>query len=301
VTPDDRPARAWARWAPLAAVAAVVAVLTAVLVPLALRRAPDDGAVAGSPSATGRAVPVEGVGHLTRGRDGRVSLCSMTITPGVEGAPPVCAGDAVAVIGADDATVLANPGRIRVEGTYRAGTLTLTRVIGPAPEEAGPPGRPPLPCAAPPGGWRPGNGFPNPGDELAASDRVASLVAADPRRYGGMWHWEADPTAGPAPGELEGAVVVKVVGTTGDLARARAELLAAYAGNLCVHAVRYSAADLDRIVERLTAAGITAGMDERLNKVRVSVVALDPPTATLLDEVGRDALFVEEPMLQWLE
>jgi hypothetical protein len=36
-------------------------------------------------------------------------------------------------------------------------------------------------------------------------------------------------------------------------------------------------------------------------RVRVSVTILDHQTAALLDEVGRDALILEEPLLRWLE
>jgi hypothetical protein len=37
------------------------------------------------------------------------------------------------------------------------------------------------------------------------------------------------------------------------------------------------------------------------NKVRVSVVALDPATVAVLDAAGRDAIILEEPLLQWLD
>jgi hypothetical protein len=301
----DRPGR----WIPTVGVAAAVAAatVTAVVVPLALRGAapgsagagaPGISAAAGSATATGRAVPVEGVGHLLRDTDGQIRLCSLAFTPGVKGAEPLCAGDRIAVAGADDAMVSANPGRIRIEGTYRAGMLSLSRVIGPAPEESSA-ADPPLPCATPRGGWARGNGFPD-GDDHDARAGVDRLTRAQPQRYGQAWTWGtgSDP---PAPGEVDPKVSVVVVGTTGDVARARADLSAVYGGNLCVHPVRYGAADLDRIVQRLTSAGITAGVDVRLSKVRVSVVVLDPPTAALLEEVGRDALIVEEPMLQWLE
>ena len=37
------------------------------------------------------------------------------------------------------------------------------------------------------------------------------------------------------------------------------------------------------------------------NKVRVKVIALDPATSALLDDVGREALIIDEPLLQWLD
>jgi hypothetical protein len=44
-----------------------------------------------------------------------------------------------------------------------------------------------------------------------------------------------------------------------------------------------------------------ANVDVIENKVRVKVVALDPATGAVLDEAGRDAIILEEPLLQWLD
>src|SRR5690606_17893263 len=100
----------------------------------------------------------------------------------------------------------------------------------------------------------------------------------------------------------DAAPMVYVVGTTGDVAAARAELEAHFGGNLCVHQVAYSAADLQAIADLLAATSTKPIQAEVLvmeNKVRVKVVALDPPTNALLDAVGRDALIVDEPLLRW--
>ena len=67
---------------------------------------------------------------------------------------------------------------------------------------------------------------------------------------------------------------------------ARAELSAIYPGNLCVHPVQYSASKLAGIAEQLRSVSSTPIQAEALvieNKVRVSVVALDPPTSAILD------------------
>jgi hypothetical protein len=95
-----------------------------------------------------------------------------------------------------------------------------------------------------------------------------------------------------------------VVGTTGDVDQARAELTAMYPGNLCVHQVAYSWTKLTEIADQLQSISSTPIQAEALvieNKVRVSVVALDPPTSAILDAVGRDALIIDEPLLKWLE
>jgi hypothetical protein len=130
---------------------------------------------------------------------------------------------------------------------------------------------------------------------------LQARVGADPERFTDLWegHPGGDPAGASAP-----AVKVMVVGTTGDLAADRAALAAGYPGNLCVHQVRYSAAGLRRIAERL--AGVPATPIEATpltteNRVLVKVVALDPATVAVLDQVGRDAVKLDEPLLQWLD
>jgi hypothetical protein len=291
-----------ARWVPVAAVAGVAVVLAAVLVPLALRRA--DGPARGSaqpesPSPSGRALPVEGVGTLVRNPDGQVRLCALVIRAGDTMA--LCGSLSVPTTGVDPGWLThttpsgqALSGRVRVEGTYRAGELAVTRMIGAAPDDQ-PERRPPaLPCAAPSGGWRPGSGL----DDNGA---LARFVEAHADRFADPWVFEG-PDTGAVPGETNAAFTVFVVGTTGDLDKARSELTALYGGNLCVSQVGYSRADLDRIAKRLHApSSIVAGVDVIANRVRVQVVALDPATNAMLDEAGRDALILDEPMLQWLE
>jgi hypothetical protein len=295
-----------ARWVPVATVAGVAVVLVAVLVPLAIRYGSDGAPAAGAsdpgpgtlPPDHGRALPVQGTGTLLRDGDGPIRLCATVVA--TRDLPPSRAGCgrvAVPVTGVDPSWLVntttggqAYSRPVRVEGAYRGGTLAASRVVeatidDPVPTE------PPVPCA-PPRGWLPGAGFSSPGDQIGAQEALAQEVADDPDRYNELW--EGHP----------GAAKVLVVGTTGDVDEDRARLGAIYPGNLCVHKVRYSASDLRSIVDRLNGEPSTpmeASPDPILNKVRVKVVALDPPTVAILDEVGRDALSVEEPMLQWLE
>jgi hypothetical protein len=300
------------RWAPVGAVAGVAVVLAAVLVPLMLRRADAPAGASGhpeSPPPTGRAVPVEGVGTLLRDPDGRVRLCATVIRSGdLDGTIALCGSLSVPATGVDRRWLThstpsgqALSDRIRVEGTYGAGILAVTRLIGPAPEDGPERYKPPaLPCAVPPGGWAPGYGLPGRLD-MGDTGPLDRFVEAHSDRFARPWVSEG-PDTGAVPGETNPAYSVFVVGTTGDVRDARSELRARYVGNLCVYHVRYSRADLDRIAKRLHApTSIVAGVDESSNRVRVHVVALDPATVARLDEVGRGALILGEPILQWLE
>jgi hypothetical protein len=59
---------------------------------------------------------------------------------------------------------------------------------------------------------------------------------------------------------------------------------------------------MTRGVDRLLAANsVCTDVERSYGRVRVSVTILDPQTAALPDEVGRDALILEEPLLRWLE
>jgi hypothetical protein len=300
--------RAVRRRAPVAALAAAV-VAAILLVPLAASRigAPSTGGPNTWPS-TGRSVPVEGFGLLFRDGDGPIRLCAgIGVTEDVP--PPsraFCGPVAVVTTGVDERILTESTergqrysGHLRVEGTYHAGTLAVSRVAPSLPEN-GPSETPAaVPCAPPENGWRPGMGLPLSGHELElAKAGFVERVRSEPERF--VEPWNGRPTT--APGVPSSSV--QVVGTTGDVAAAQAELAAIYAGNLCVHPVRFSASDLNRIVERLSAVSSTPIQAEAspiLDRVRVRVVALDPPTNAILDEVGRDALILEEPLLRWLE
>ena len=116
--------------------------------------------------------------------------------------------------------------------------------------------------------------------------------------------WEAHPDGPPSGPSYSPSHMVYVIGTTGDAAQAMAELRPMYPGNLCVHRVERSAADLEQLAQRLrdtSSTPMSAYADVIQNKVRVKVVALDPATVAVLDAAGRDAIVLEEPLLQWLD
>ncbi len=327
--PDSDPSRLTGAhpskgWVPFTAVAGIAAVLAIVVIPLALSRSAGPGftpAAADPPTGTpavtphwampadqGRGVPVEGIGGLLREPDGTTKLCAgIAVTASLPPTGAGCSHVFVFVTGVDTKwfTESATSGQtwsgsVRVEGTYRGGTLAVNRVAAFTPD-VGPQAETPVPCPAPAGGWRLGYGLPE--SDTESLNRLIEAVRSQPERFNDVWEGHPD---GP-PSALNSYAptrMVFVVGTTGDLAPAQAELAAIYPGNLCVHKVRYTGADLEQIANRLksvSATPIDASVDVIANKVRVTVVALDPATVAILEAIGREAMIIDEPLLRWLE
>ncbi|HEX6871089.1 MAG TPA: hypothetical protein VF163_08325 [Micromonosporaceae bacterium] len=319
------------RWAPMAAVAGVAAVVAAILVPLALHRAADPigpgGPVAGGPAGDGPAagaavagvdayslpadegsgVPVRGTGTLFRAGQGQVRLCAEVVgTMDLPQSAAGCSPVAVPTTGVNPGLLVhtttggqAYSDRVEVEGRYHGGVLAVSRVApAPAPS-ASQYQEPAIPCPGPAGGWPLGRGLP-PGDDSAIINHFVEYVRAHPDRFLDLWEGHPDGTPS-ADASYAPTRMVFVVGTTGDVTKARAELAAIYPGNLCVHQVRANAADLDRIVTRLRdqrTIPIEANPDVVSGLVQVRVVALDPSTLAVLDAAGRDALAIQEPLLR---
>ncbi|MGN9908908.1 hypothetical protein ACTMTJ_15300 [Phytohabitans sp. LJ34] len=240
---------------------------------------------------------VSGVGILFKDADGTVRLCASAVVPAPAGPPLVgnCYPPDVPVAGApDSAFTVKGDGRassdsVRVEGVYRDGTVSVDKV---QPGE-GPIGTEPaaldVPCDAPPGGWRTTSVYTDGADLDRARVRLAQVVDADPETYAGR-------RMGYPDDRRTGASVL-VVGTVRDVERARRAVSAVYQDNLCVYSARFSAADLDRTVAELEAGGVTAEADVTANRVRVRPVILDAPTNHLFDQVGREALVIDDPLL----
>jgi hypothetical protein len=305
-------------WAPVAALAATAAVLAVIVLPAALNR-PDDQAGPGTgpqspPSLTFPTDPdgvgrVGGTGSLIRHQNGETWLCpDLAMTADLPTSHVGCGELHVLVTGVDQkwlvhttTTGQAYSDPVKVEGTYRAGTLAVTMVDRFTPDPPSQFTEPPVPCPAPAGGWRPGHGYTASDPNNDPLNRLIEEVRGKPAQYADVWegHPEGVPPGGSAP-----PVMVMVVGTTGDVATARAELGAIFSGNLCVHQVQHSASDLEAIAQRLRKGSRTPiGVDPLVieNRVRVKVIALDPATSALLDDVGRSALIIDEPLLQWLD
>jgi hypothetical protein len=305
------------RLAPLAAVVGVAVAVAAVVVPILLTRTGGEpggpgngggGDPAALPSDHGPGVPVGGQGTLLRDGSGPIWFCAgVSVTLDLPTSSASCDRVAVATSGAEEHWLIhtttggqAYSDPVRVEGTLRAGTLVVTRVEPYQPDPPAPWREPPVPCDPPAGGWPPGSGETGP-DDWMKLNRLMEHVRGQPERFGDIWQAHPDgPPSGPSgmPSRM-----VYVVGTTDDVAQTMAELRAIYPGNLCVHSITRSAAELERIAARIRNASptIEAYPDVIENKVRVRVVALDPATVSALDAAGRDSIIVEEPLLQWLD
>lgn len=307
------------RWSTrrLVAVAAGVATIVALMaVPLALQGGADDGdgsvggPAAGPPSGTqgssyGR---LTGVGVLFRAATGPIRLCDTVIgTMDLPQSSAGCSKVSVPTTGVSERWLVhtttsgqAYSDPVRVVGILRDGVLAVEQVEqsspqpGPAWEEL------PVPCPPPAGGWKPGEGAP---DAWQSLNRLIEYVRSNSDRFTDVWEAHPDgppsqPTSDIAPRS------VYVVGTTGDVAKAQAELAAIFPGNLCVHPVKHSGRDLEQIARRFNDATdipVEASVDIRRGKVSVKVAVMDEATESILDEVGRDVLLVEEPMLKPVE
>lgn len=298
-------------WAPLAAVAGVAAVLAVVVLPVVLRGdggagtdigAPGGGSPGAGPVGTGE---MEGIGTLLREADGTTKLCASVIaTMSLPPTGAACSPVFVLVTGVEDRwfTQEATSGQawsesVRVEGSYSNGTLAV-RQVEPFHPDVAPQEPAVVPCEPPAGGWAPGQNV----DERA--NALSEYVRARPDRFTDVWVGYPDGPPTMDTGADVTSPMVYVVGTTGDVEAAGTELEAIFPGNLCVHPVAYSAADLQAIADQLSAVSTTPIQADVMvieNKVRVKVVALDPSTNAVLDAVGRDALIIDEPLLRWLE
>lgn len=311
------------RWRPrrLAAISGAAALGTAVIAALLLFRmmpagglapgangigvgpSPTDVARDGSPfsgtneppaptAAPPKATPIDDIvregdavvasGRLWESDDGPPLLCPRMVSAGGD---PGCLDSTLVQITGVDARSL--PGSeangkwvttyITVRGTWGGEGIQATEVI---PDEA-----PPLfpsklvPCDAPAGGW-PGQGMPGTPDAEQAALDLQDEVATSPDVYVGIWTAIINNSTG---------VMVDrtlVVGTTGDVESALAELSEIYPFNLCITKVEYSARELDDVVDRLTASERTwmVEVDPSLDRVVVKTIVLDPATAEAVAE-----------------
>ena len=307
------------RWLPLVAAGAVVAVAAGVTVVLNTRGGGEQQPTAAEPTTapTGPAAWADQVvrdGDRVTGRGqvvalpGRpVQLCAPYATIAIYPEPvPAPCRVAVTVAGLDlgrlthrrerDGAVW---GSARVEGVYRAGTLTVTRQLddrpGPAPDVVT---EDRVPCPEPPGGWPR-----QPADPSRLIAALDAAVHADPETYNGPWvqypyGWHLQDTS-----DRKG-IEVYLVGTTGDVEAARRELAAVFpAEHLCVTTVRWSKAAMDAAQRQLSgpaaaAAGVSGGMGEVLtDRVVADLVVLDEGASRFLAGVA-DGRVTPRPLLR---
>jgi len=155
-------------------------------------------------------------------------------------------------------------------------TLPPTTVVSEPPPDQ-------VPCPPPAGGWKT---TPNTIDKVAISRFLETRQdqATDPRlQY--------------PNGRRPGAPEVYTIGVAhGDLAAFRSAFEKVYAGNLCVHQVKFSEAEL---MQRATAVGnlipkglgvYVAGGSSEEDKMGVSALVYDEPLKTALTPIGLDGL-----------
>lgn len=173
---------------------------------------------------------------------------------------------------------------VLVSGTWRDGSIDVLDVAeAPTAGNDSPPTA--LPCPAPQGGWL-SDEFASGQEREAALARLAALVDGSPDLYSGRW------TA--SPSGLGNVPTVVVVGSVEDPATVTPRVRQAFAGNLCVYHVDYSAAKMRQVAQRLTtvdpASRVTIRPD--LDKVEWEVVAIDDEAAAAL-AVDRHAVVVK--------
>jgi hypothetical protein len=292
--------RAAPRWIPLAAAAAVVALVAGAVTVANLRSSPESG---GTPVAMTGTDDLVHDGDLVVGQGGVVALpgrpvqlcppqptATIAIYPPQ---PPAPCQVAVTIQGLDldllshreerDGAVW---GYARVEGVYRAGTLTVTRqesYVDPPRVPASAADR--VPCPEPAGGWRR-----QPAEEALTPmrDRLSQLIHQHPTRFNDLYirypyGWHLQDTSNRKGTE------VYVVGTVGDVAEARSMLTAVFpAEHLCVTRATWSMADMRAAQTRLQSA--------EARRVGVSMVLPD----VINDRVVADVLLLDDAATEFL-
>ena len=142
-----------------------------------------------------------------------------------------------------------------------------------------------VPCPAPAGGWKPG-----PSDV----DKIAVVKFLDARQ-----NEATDPRVLYPKGHALGAPEVYTIGVAhGDLAVFRAAFEKVYDGNLCVHPVKFSQAELTQLSTTVAnlipkGHGVWASGPAGVDKIGVSALVYDEALKNALTPVGLDNLELE--------
>lgn len=302
-------------WQPLAAAAAVSMVVAGGVALAATWRSPDPVAPAGDGAASpgdevvrdGDRVVGQGFVVALPGRP--VQLCTPSGGVRVDVYPepvPEACPIAVTVTGLDldrlskrrerDGAVW---GSARVEGVYRAGTLTVTRqedFVEPPRADVTAPDR--MPCPEPAAGWPR-----QPDDMSAALARLNQAVNRNAAEYNGPWvlypyGWHLQDRSNRKGTE------VYAVGTVGDVAAAERALREVFpAEQLCVTRVTWSKAAMDAAASRLRSpqarrVGIGTPFPDVLgDRVVAEMSVLDQAASQFLAGVTEGRV-VAEPVLR---
>jgi hypothetical protein len=321
------------RWQPLAAAAAVVLLGGgAVAVVAGLARPPAGPGPAGGAALTPPRpapalrdeIPVRDGDHVgaygqvvaVPGRPVRFCAPTMTLDTGPGGdRPPAYCDVGVTLLGMkldqltqrrEQAGVVSGEGW--VEGTFRAGTLTVTRQGTPPPgavaePDSSVPERPP--CPEPPGGWAPGKADDN------GVNALSHYLEAHPDRYGDIamtYPGDSPPPSTDPVDRGSNETQVVLVSTVLEPAAAERELRAIFPGNLCVIRIAHNRLAVDEVEERVTLLFRSSpqifqdSRDYSAGRVPVSVVVLDLPMYEALSRADRGTgIVAAEPLLRRLD
>lgn len=281
------------RRAVLAAAATAAVVFVGLGVAYHEQRADRGPAAQPTPSATRPPLVVREGGEVSaygyivapEGKDPR--LCQYLVTPASGGL--VCDGLSVPLdrLRLSDLPSPRVDGHARasseafVQGTYRSGRVRVDKVLSARPDQLDPRLTPPPPCDPPkPYGWEATPRFQQPGSR-PYDPKLEAVLKTHPEVYSGVWTTIADYYYN-SP-----ITQVTVVGTTGDVDAARAELTKYVPKNLCVAQVRFSHATLDDVRASISAKlpAVDAAVDPVTDTVVVSVVAYDERTHEAISSV----------------
>ncbi len=324
----DLLARAGGRRRPVIAAVAVLAAAGLVLAIVLLTR-PDRSGDAGAAaprqlplaelvvrdgdlaSASGEVFAVSGQPvRLCYPRGGGMASAGTTLDEAAAGAPDGCAG--ITLVGADLGKLADReelPGSVsgyaRVEGRYRAGTLTVTRqtvpTAGPVAGLDDPPAEP-TPCPPPAAGWM------RTQLDTNSTNRLDGYLAAHPDRYGAMGIGYPDGRPAPSTEPVDqgdNKTEVALVGTVLDPATARQELATVFTGNLCVTRIAHSRTQVDAIGKQVSALMDTTpqisqdGPDYYHGRFDVELIVLDQAMYDKLSKIdGNTGIIAAQPWLR---
>ncbi|WP_112244065.1 hypothetical protein [Kribbella monticola] len=179
-------------------------------------------------------------------------------------------------------------GFAHLEGIWGGDKFTVDKQ-GPVVRAADP--GPKVPCAAPPGGWKPGYS-----DDLV-TPAVAAFVDGRPNQLQELSF--GSPTALPAGGGTPGGPSVLIIGVAhGDLAQIRQLLTPLVKGNLCVTRVKLSKTEVDKLRDQVGAIPpsvlrpLSYGGSVGNHPINITLRILDDKAVTALEPLGFDNLTI---------
>jgi hypothetical protein len=312
------------RWVvPALAAASVAAIATAALVFLPDKNEPTPPVAQGKESATqGSIAAAQAKKHPLQVRNGdRVQIDGQVIAapgkpvvycfpvvsdlPAIVGEapkPPVCAPGAEVVVSGVDVDRLpqlstiqgVKSGFAHLEGIWTDGKIAVDKQ---GPVVNTPYAAPKVPCAAPPGGWKPGQ----------ATDLITPAVEAFVKAHAdqlqelsiGWPNGLPNPEIAADPSIPSGPSVVMIGVAHGDVAQIRQLLTQLVNGNLCVTQVKLSQNEIAKLRTQLAAIPtsvlrpLSTGGGVGDHPINVDLRILDDQAIAALEPIGLDNLTIE--------